>query len=100
MVELSTTTLISLEVEENQKVSDFSQIDDFEGVYGNPFVKLLYVLCYILSLLTLPGFILVIWFERSGQAGQFRTLVNQLVSFCLDQVKFIQVYLYFHFSVS
>ena len=28
----------------------------------------------------------MIWFERSGHAGHYRTLVNQLVSFNLEQV--------------
>ena len=32
------------------------------------------------------GLLLITHFERSGNAGQFRTLVNQLVSFNLDQV--------------
>ena len=35
-----------------------------------------------------PSLMLVIWFERSGHAGHYRTLVNQLVSFNLEQVHY------------
>ena len=62
--------------------------DAFAGVYENLYLKLAFVFSYILVVICglLLGF--VIWFERSGQAGHFRTMVNQLTTFMFDQVDF------------
>ena len=61
----------------------------FDGAYEGIEIKFSFIISYLLGLLGSFGLVLVIWFERSGQAGHFRTLVNQLVSFELDQVKFL-----------
>ena len=60
--------------------------DFFEGLYNNSNMKLIIVLTYCLIVVVLIGLGFVLWFERSGQAGHYRTLVNQLSSFNLDQV--------------
>ena len=43
-------------------------------------------LVYILGLLNCVSLSFISWFERSGQAGPFRTLRNRLVSFNVDQL--------------
>ena len=60
--------------------------DAFAGVYENLNLKLAFAISYIVMIICglLLGF--VIWFERSGQAGHFRTMVNQLTTFMFDQV--------------
>lgn len=42
-------------------------------------------ICYLLGLISCGLLVIVSWFEKSGQAGPFRTLANQLVSHQLDQ---------------
>ena len=49
-------------------------------------MKFLVLGTYSFGTLGILGLLLIAHFERSGNAGQFRTLVNQLVSFNLDQV--------------
>ena len=49
-------------------------------------MKFLVLGTYSFGTLGILGLLLITHFERSGNAGQFRTLVNQLVSFNLDQV--------------
>ena len=41
---------------------------------------------YIFGFLGCTGLILVLWFERSGLAGPYRSVVNQLVSQNIVQV--------------
>ena len=60
--------------------------DFFEGLYNNSNMQLIIILTYCLIVLVLIDLGFVLWFERSGQAGHYRTLVNQLSSFNLDQV--------------
>lgn len=60
--------------------------DFFWEVYDGPIIQALYLVHYAIGLMGIGGIALIIWFERSGEAGQFRTLVNQLVSMNLDQV--------------
>ena len=90
---LKTNTLIKMEIETlelNFSLGNFSEhhIDDdhFSGLYNDPLTKCTFVLCLFLGFCSVPGMILVIWFERSGQAGHFRTMINQLTSATLDQV--------------
>ena len=61
------------------------QTDFFEKAFENWLINLLAVLVYVIGLIGIAGLLFVIWFERSGLAGPFRTLINQLVSFNLDQ---------------
>ena len=67
--------------DEEDKGQDF-----FAGLYESPYIKLSMTLTYGVALICMVGLGFVLWFERSGQAGQYRTLVNQLSSFNLDQV--------------
>ena len=60
--------------------------DYFESVYSNTILNTSMILIYILGLISCVGLRLVSWFERSGQAGPYRTLVNRLMSITLDEV--------------
>ena len=60
--------------------------DFFEGFYEDCFIKILVGITHLIGTIDVILLIFFLWFERSGQAGHFRTLVNQLVSFNVDQV--------------
>ena len=60
--------------------------DFFHGVFESTNMKFFILGTYGFGTLGILGLLLITHFERSGNAGQFRTLVNQLVSFNLDQV--------------
>ena len=60
--------------------------DYFAGLYSDTKLQVAFFLNYWVGWIGVVGISFVTWFERSGQAGQFRTLVNQLVSLNLDQV--------------
>ena len=64
---------------------EMEKMDPFGGVYQNQNVNIFCAILYILGLLSCVGLGSVIWFERSGQAGPYRTLINQLVSHKLEQ---------------
>ena len=67
---------------ENNDSTDF-----FLGVYESPYFTKLLIATYIIDVISCIGLNFVVWFERSGGAGHYRTLVNQLTSFNLDQVQ-------------
>lgn len=71
----------TLEDLKNEDEDFFAEL--FEGV----FIKLLWIVSYLLSCLGCMGMAFLTWFERSGQAGHFRTLKNQLISANLDTVR-------------
>ena len=60
--------------------------DLFEEVFDDDLLNWFLVTLYILGLVSCIGLIMISWFEKSGQAGTYRSLVNQLVSMRLDQV--------------
>ena len=60
--------------------------DFFYDIYSNSLINLTMVGIYLLGVVSCIGLRLVSWFERSGQAGPHRTLVNRLMSITLDQV--------------
>ena len=60
--------------------------DFFHGVFESTSMKFLVLGTYGFGTLGIIGLLTIVHFERSGNAGQFRTLVNQLVSFILCQV--------------
>lgn len=64
---------------------DYQQ-DYFEETYEDPIIKLIWVLSFILALICGIALRILLWYESSGQAGQFRTMVNQLVSINLRLV--------------
>ena len=73
-------------INSSQIFSAIKEVDFFEGIYENQIVSWSMLITYFLGLFGCMALWFVIWFERSGQAGNFRTLVNQLVSFNLEQV--------------
>ena len=54
--------------------------DFYLEIYSNQYVNFVLVGLYFLGLFACLGLAFVIWFERSGQAGPFRTVLNQIVS--------------------
>ena len=85
----NTCSSISFEIEEKDDlfINDTTVLSDkYAAVYESQYVRFAFVITYIVSFLCVPLVAFVIWFERSGQAGSFRTMVNQLASFNLDQV--------------
>ena len=74
-------------INSSQIFSAIKEVDFFGGIYENQIVSWSMVITYFFGLFECMALRFVIWFERSGQAGNFRTLVNQLVSFNLEQVK-------------
>ena len=57
-----------------------SQRDFFENVYSDSALNRCMIAVYLFGFIGCAGLILVVWFERSGLAGPYRTLVNQLAS--------------------
>ena len=61
--------------------TDFALEEDFfAGVYNDNVAVASMVIMYIIGLVGVIGILFIIWIERSGQAGPYRTLVNQLVT--------------------
>lgn len=64
-----------------------SKPDYFAGIYSDQAFNWLLLIAYILGYVSCAGLAIVSWFERSGQAGPFRTVINQLASFQNDLVR-------------
>ena len=62
------------------------QKDFFENVYSDSLLNGCMIAVYLFGFIGCAGLILVLWFERSGLAGPYRTLVNQLASQNIVQV--------------
>ena len=62
-----------------------TQEDFYHGVYSNWYLNTFTLCCYFFGLAGAAKLFFVTWFERSGEAGPYRTLVNQLASVNLDQ---------------
>ena len=88
--------LIDESINTSQVISAIKEEDFFAGIYENQTVSWLMGITYFLGLFGCIALRFVIWFERSGQAGNYRTLVNQLVSFNLEQVRLIHIFFLFH----
>ena len=77
-----------------QNYSDNNQIyevdkeifDFFEDGFSSPWLKSSMVLVHLINCLSNGGLGFVVWFEVTGRAGPYRTLVNKLVSFLIIQV--------------
>lgn len=63
--------------------------DFFANVYDLPMIKIALAAIYMFAGVSFFALYNVASFERSGQAGQFRTVVNQLMSFTIDGVSII-----------
>ena len=60
--------------------------DHFKGVYSNSLLNYGMFITYLIGLINCFPLGLISWFEKTGQAGPFRTLRNRLVSFIIDHV--------------
>ena len=86
---LTNNFFIDESIDISQIISTIKEVDFFAGIYENQIVKWSIGITYFLGLFGCIALRFIIWFERSGQAGHFRTLVNQLVSYNLEQVRYI-----------
>ena len=77
-----------------QNYSDNDQIyevkkeifDFFEDGFSSPWLKSSMVLAHLIHCMANGGLCFTVWFEVTGRAGPYRTLVNKLVSFLIIQV--------------
>ena len=76
--------------EVNKEIFDF-----FEDGFSSPWIKFSMVLAHLVNLLSNGGLCFVVWYEVTGRAGPYRTLVNKLVSFLTIQVRTIFKFLLF-----
>ena len=71
---------------------DLGQVPDepdfFAGAYENHLLRYAMASLYLIGLFPCLSLAFVIWFEQSGLAGQYRTVINQLVSIQLIYVIF------------
>ena len=76
----------------NITLEDTSEIEEdyFKDVYDNPWINRTIIGLYFGGFASILGLIFVVWFERSGQAGPYRTLINQLVIFNIESVRIFQ----------
>lgn len=65
-----------------------SKEDQFAGVFEDIYVKIILFFAAIWGYCCIPVMVMIIRFERGGEAGHYRTLINQIVSCVLDQVCF------------
>ena len=66
-------------------VSD-QNLDFFHGVFDNWPFKILCLVTYLLIGFLMALLLFVSYFERSGQAGHYRTLMNKLTSLNIEQM--------------
>ena len=78
--------------EVNKEIFDF-----FEDGFSSPWLKFSMVLAHLVNLLSNGGLCFVVWYEVTGRAGPYRTLVNKLVSFLKIQVSTILMYCHMAF---
>ena len=67
-------------------ISHHRDDDYFKDVFATPIINYTMILIWILGLASCVFLRIVSWFEKTGQAGPFRTLVNRLFSCIIDQV--------------
>ena len=73
-------------IDENDETNLVNRPDFFQGVYQDPYFKILALLTYLITYLCVFMLLFVLYFERSGQAGHYRTLLNQLTSLNNDNM--------------
>ena len=71
---------------ENINISHHRVDDYFNEVFSIPIINWTAILIWLLGLVSCVFLKIVSWFEKTGQAGPFRTLVNRLFSCIIDQV--------------
>ena len=68
-------------------LDDFKTTEDFFAkTFEDSFINLVAASIYLLGCIGVCAMVFVIWYERSGRAGPYRTLVNQVVTFNLEQL--------------
>lgn len=83
---------VAFEISPTTNENEFYEKDAFEQLYANGGLNAIFGVLYFLGYLCCLGLGLVIWFERSGQAGPYRTLVNQLVTHRLESIILIYIF--------
>ena len=88
---MKTSTIITFQTTGNFSHQSNETRDFFDPIFGNIYMKVLALALYFVGLI--GGFALfkVIRYEASGQAGQYRTLLNQLVSQSLIMVRYDKI---------
>lgn len=66
--------------------------DFFEGVFEGFQFKFWSLVTYLFITLCVAALVFVSYFERSGQAGHYRTLLNQLLTLNIDQMILFYVF--------
>lgn len=87
----SNQTLSEIENKVKEAIASYQQVDDFEAIFSNSVVNWTTSLTYFIGLACCAILGMVSYFERSGMAGPFRCITNQLISFSIDQVPFSSI---------
>lgn len=80
----------TIRFETNTTIEQIENEDFFADVFSDERMVFSMVVIYFVGLVGVVGIVFIIWLERSGQAGPFRTLINQLVSFNYEAVSYFQ----------
>ena len=90
---MNSTSQVHFEIDRNVDITNTSffepaeKVDYFEPLFGNFWYKAGVLILCLITIFGMLGILIIIWFERSGQAGPYRTVVNQLVSLAFVQVQ-------------
>ena len=84
-------TLAFTEDQHEQEIFENDNEDYFRYIFSNIPLNWLAVSIYILGLICCGLLGMVSYFERSGLAGPYRPVINQLTSFGIDQVVFVKL---------
>ena len=68
------------------EIEDQPFVDDFSGVYANEYLNWGMSALYLSGLTSCSVLVMASWYERSGQAGPFRTLLNRIATLNIEQV--------------
>ena len=79
---------LRFERSENQTFEEEANDEDFyKELFTDPFLNWSTLVLYLLGLVICGILGIVSKFERSGLAGPYRTVINRLISFIIDQVR-------------
>ena len=67
----------TIDFETNTTMDQIENKDFFADVFSDPKMVFSMVLFYIVGQVGVVGIVFIIWLERSGQTGPYRTLINQ-----------------------
>ena len=80
---------------ENQTTNAEEWIDPYDSVW----LKILTFFIYIVEVMAASIMITFVYYETSGYAGHYRTLINQLLSYFYGGVILLKVLLVVHFEI-